>query len=263
LRQLNQELETRVATRTEALGKSNEQMEAFCYSIAHDLRAPLRSMTGFGSLLLTDYSPQLDPKAQDYIKRIYDSAERMDLLIRDLLNYGRLNTTGLEIQNVNADETLRTVLAHNDQEIKDKRAKIVKKGILPRVRGNSVVLQAILTNLLSNAMKFVAPGVAPLISVGSEDRGTFSRIWVQDNGIGIASQNCAKIFGVFQRLHSDDRYPGTGIGLAIVHKGIERMGGHVGIESELNQGSRFWFELRKAEYPANLPRRTPPAMHCK
>jgi PAS domain S-box-containing protein len=254
LRQLNQELETRVTARTEALKKSYEQMEAFCYSIAHDLRAPLRSMTGFSGILLADYAPQLDEKARDYIGRIHQSAERMDQLIRDLLNYGRLNTAGLEIQDVNLDETFRTILTHHEQEIKEKRAKITRTGTLPRVRGHAIVLQTILSNLISNAMKFVAPGIAPVVSVRSEDRGAFVRIWVADNGIGIAPQNRAKIFGVFERLHSDNRYPGTGIGLAIVHKGIERMGGRVGIESQLNKGSRFWIELPKANPPGRSAR---------
>jgi signal transduction histidine kinase len=259
LRRVAQELETRVVTRTDALKKSNEQMEAFCYSIAHDLRAPLRSMTGFSDILLTDYAPRLDLKGRDYIARINQSAERMDWLIRDLLNYGRLNTAGFEIQDVNVDETFHTILTHNDEEIKDKHAKVIKRGSLPRVRGHPVVLQAVLGNLLSNAMKFVAPGVEPIISVSSEDRGTFARIWVEDNGIGIAPQNRAKIFGVFERLHSNDRFPGTGIGLAIVHKGVERMGGRVGVESELDKGSRFWIELRKAEPPGESGRKTVPA----
>ncbi|HEY2082181.1 MAG TPA: ATP-binding protein [Verrucomicrobiae bacterium] len=246
MRQLNQELETRVAARTEALKKSNEQMEAFCYSIAHDLRAPLRSMTGFSGILLNDHARQLDERARDYIGRINQSAERMDRLIRDLLSYGRLNTAGLEIQDVNLDETFRTILSHNVEEIKSKRATITKTGTLPRVRGHPVVLQTIFTNLLFNAMKFVAPGVEPVISVNNEDRGTLARIWVTDNGIGIAPQNRGKIFGVFERLHSPESYPGTGIGLAIVHKGIERMGGRVGVESELGKGSRFWIELPKS-----------------
>ena len=247
LRQMNQELETRVAARTDALKKSNEHMEAFCYSIAHDLRAPLRSMTGFSSILLDDQVSQLAPQGRDYLSRIYQSAQQMDRLIQDLLNYGRLNTAGFEIQEVDVEESFRTVVARHDQEIKSKRARIIKKGILPRIRGYPTVFETVLTNLISNAMKFVAPGVEPMISVRSEDRGSFSRIWVEDNGIGISPENRTKIFGVFQRLHPADRYPGTGIGLAIVHKGIERMGGQVGVESEVNNGSRFWIELRKAE----------------
>jgi PAS domain S-box-containing protein len=247
LRQLNQELESRVAARTDALKKSNEHMESFCYSIAHDLRAPLRSMTGFSCILLDDYVSQLAPPGRDYLSRIHQSAQQMDRLIQDLLNYGRLNSAGFEIQDVDVEETFRTVLARHNQEFKDKRAKVVKKGVLPRVRGYPTLFETVLTNLILNAIKFMAPGVQPAISIRSEDRGSFSRIWVEDNGIGISPENRTKIFGVFQRLHAADRYPGTGIGLAIVHKGIERMGGQVGVESELHKGSRFWIELRKAE----------------
>jgi PAS domain S-box-containing protein len=247
MRALNQDLENRVYARTEALRKSYEQMESFCYSIAHDLRAPLRSMTGFSSILLNDYGEQLGERGRDYSARIHESAERMDHLIRDLLNFGRLNTAGIEIQDVDLDETYRSVLLRQQQEIKDKRAKVTKKGLLPRVRGHPIIIESVLTNLISNAMKFVAPDVDPVISISAEDRGPFSRIWVEDNGIGIAQQNRNKIFGVFERLHSNDLYPGTGIGLAIVHKGIERLGGKVGVESQVNKGSRFWFELRKAE----------------
>jgi PAS domain S-box-containing protein len=247
LQQLNQELESRVAARTDALKKSNEHMEAFCYSIAHDLRAPLRSMTGFSSILLEEHVTNLDPKGKDFLTRIHQSAQKMDRLIQDLLNYGRLNTAGSEIQDVDVDETLRTILAAHRQEIKEKHARVVKKGVLPRVRGYPPLLETVLTNLISNAMKFVVPGVQPIISIGSENRGSFLRIWVQDNGIGISPDNRTKIFGVFERLHSADRYPGTGIGLAIVHKSVERMGGQVGVESEVNKGSRFWIELPKAE----------------
>jgi PAS domain S-box-containing protein len=247
LRALNQELESRVAARTEALKKSYEQMESFCYSIAHDLRAPLRSMTGFSRILLDDCGPQLDERGRDYTMRIHESAQRMDRLIGDLLNFGRLNTVGLEIQDVNLEETFRSVLLNLDLEIKNRRAKISKKMALPRVRGHPTVLQSVLINLISNAMKFVAPDVQPVVSIWCEERGAFSRIWVEDNGIGITAKDQAKIFGVFERLHSNDRYPGTGIGLAIVHKGIERLGGRVGVESQLNKGSRFWIELRRAE----------------
>jgi PAS domain S-box-containing protein len=247
LRNVNQQLEERVVNRTDALQKSYEQMEAFCYSIAHDLRAPLRSMTGFSTLLLEEYGPRLDERARDYTERIHQSAERMDRLIQDLLNYGRLNTAKLEIQDVNVDETFHTVLRHHEQEIKEKHAEIAKRGTLPRVRGHPVVLQAVFVNLFSNAMKFVPPGVDPKITVRSEDRGMHARIWIEDNGIGIPAADRAKIFGVFERLHSADRFPGTGIGLAIVHKGVERMGGRVGVDSEPGKGSRFWIELRKQE----------------
>lgn len=243
MRRLNQDLENRVASRTESLKKSYEQMEAFCYSIAHDLRAPLRSMTGFSQLLSEQVGPDLSPEAKDYTGRIQQSAERMDELIRDLLSYGRLNTAPLTTSMVNLENVFQEVLAQHEKDIHDKGARIHRKGRLPLICGHPAVLHTILSNLVTNAMKFVASGVRPRIEVSAETRNDRIRVWVADNGIGIAPENHDKIFGVFQRLHGPGRYPGTGIGLAIVAKGVERMGGLVGLESEPGKGSRFWFEL--------------------
>ena len=243
LSKTNEELEHRVTARTEALRKSYEQMEAFCYSIAHDLRAPLRSMTGFSQLLADQVNGQMNVEAKDYASRIQHSAERMDELIRDLLSYGRLNTAPLSTSTVELEKVFQEVLAQHERDIHDKHAKIRKKGRLPVVRGHPAVVHAVLSNLIANSLKFVASGVRPRIEVSSETIGGRVRVWVADNGIGIAPENHEKIFGVFQRLHAVNIYPGTGIGLAIVAKGIERMGGRMGLESELDKGSRFWFEL--------------------
>jgi PAS domain S-box-containing protein len=245
LRDLNVQLETRVASRTEDLQKSYEQMESFCYSIAHDLRAPLRSMTGFSHLLAEQFGEQIGEAGRDYARRIEESAARMNDLIRDLLNYGQLNTQALSTGTVDLEKVFADVLAQLEKDILEKGARVRKRGRLPTMTGHSATLSAILSNLISNALKFVAPGVRPRIDVFAEERADWTRVSVADNGIGIAPQNRAKIFGVFQRLHSGEAYPGTGIGLAIVSKGVERMGGRVGLESELGKGSRFWFELPK------------------
>jgi signal transduction histidine kinase len=243
LRKNNEELEQRVSARTEALRMSYEQMEAFCYSIAHDLRAPLRSMTGFSQLLVDEFNGLMSQTGKEYAGRIQHSAERMDQLIKDLLSYGRLNTAPLETLSVDLDKIFQEVLLHHDKDIREKHATVRRKGRLPVVNGHHAVLHAVLANLISNGLKFVGPGVKPRVDVSAETKKDWVRVWVADNGIGIAPENRQRIFGVFQRLHSMDAYPGTGIGLAIVAKGIDRLGGRSGLESEPGKGSRFWFEL--------------------
>jgi PAS domain S-box-containing protein len=249
LRKTNEQLEQRISSRTEALQKSYEQMEAFCYSIAHDLRAPLRSISGFSHLLGEELGPKTTSAVRDYVERIKGSAEHMDVLIQSLLQYGRLNTVDLPIQEVDVEPIFEKIVAQLEREIVERSAQVRKKCRLPRLSGHPLVLQVALTNLISNALKFVKPGVRPKITIWSEERRNWIRIWIADNGIGIAPENQTKIFGVFQRLHTDKRYAGTGIGLALVSKGIERIGGRVGLESGLGRGSRFWFELKRLRTP--------------
>jgi PAS domain S-box-containing protein len=244
MRKMNDELEQRVAARTDALRRSYEQMESFCYSIAHDLRAPLRSMSSFSELLAQELGAELCPQAKDYAERIQQSAARMDNLINDLLQYGRLNTIDLPVQEVDLEKIYADVRSQLAPEIEQRRAIVAKRGTLPHVYGNRVVLQVALINLLANALKFVAPGTRPKVILRPEMRQEYLRLWVEDNGIGIAPENLGKIFGVFQRLHKQETYPGTGIGLALVSKGIERIGGHVGVESEIGRGSKFWIEVK-------------------
>jgi len=244
LRLLNEDLEKRVEARTQALLKSNEQMESFCYSIAHDLRAPLRAVAGFSGLISENYGPVMDQEGREYLSRIQNGAERMDQLIHDLLEFGRLNTVNLATEDVDLEQIFPRVLVQCEKEIEEKHARIIKKRLQP-VHGHPLMLQVVLANLLSNAVKFVPAGVQPEVTVRSEENGSHVRVWVEDNGIGIALQNQQKIFGVFQRLHLSEQYPGTGIGLALVSKGVERIGGRVGVESEPGKGSRFWIDLQK------------------
>jgi PAS domain S-box-containing protein len=253
MRKMNDELEQRVAARTDALRRSYEQMESFCYSIAHDLRAPLRSMSGFSELLARELGADLCPVAKDYAARIQQSAERMDNLINDLLQYGRLNTIDLPVQEVDLEKVFSDVRVQLASEIESRQAQVIKKTPLPRVFGNRVVLQVALANLLSNAIKFVPPETRPKVVIRTESQETYLRLWIEDNGIGIAPENHEKIFGVFQRLHKQDSYPGTGIGLALVAKGIERIGGRLGVESAVGQGSKFWIELRQFTPDAPAP----------
>jgi PAS domain S-box-containing protein len=240
-----QELERRVAIRTTALQENTEQMEAFVYSISHDLRAPLRSMEGFAEAILEDEGVHLRPLSRDYLRRIGRAAQRMDALVCDLVNYTRLEKIDLALLPVSLDRVLDGALFSLANSIREKHAAVTVARPLPHVLGNGATLEVVVTNLLSNALKFVAPGVRPEIRVWAQQQETTVRLWVSDNGIGIAQEYHNKVFRVFERLHGDEAYPGTGIGLAIVRKGVQRMGGRSGVQSAPGHGSSFWIELPK------------------
>lgn len=239
------ELENRVDERTRELQKSLKDMETFLYAIAHDLRAPLRAMSGFVGLLTTEYGTRLDDDARDYCQRIDDAAVRMNQLISDLLSYGRLSHAELPVQPVDLSVELDKVLTKNAAEMEKRHVELQIDKPLPKVAGDGPVLDQVLENLLSNALKFVPEQRHPHIHIFAEEDETNVRLCFEDNGIGISAENRLKIFGPFQRLHASEEYPGTGIGLAIVQRGIEKMGGHVRVESTLGEGSRFWIELPK------------------
>ena len=242
---LNRELERRVQERTAELQEINSQMEAFIYSIAHDLRAPLRSMQGFAGMLLEDYAGKLGPEAQDYAGRIVRSSQFMDNLIQDLLAYSQIRRSKLELAPISLESSIGEACAQCEKEIRTTNATISIEASLSSVIAHAPTLRQVLINLLSNAAKFVAPGVPPQIVVRAEKVGKNCRVWIEDNGIGIAPEYHERIFGVFERLDKK-KYAGTGIGLAIVRCGVERMGGKVGLESEVGKGCRFWFELPAA-----------------
>jgi len=246
-RQLNQTLEQRVQERTVQLEEANQEMQAFSYSVSHDLRAPLRGMQGFAQALLEDYSDQLDDLGQEYAQRIVAAASRMEALIQDLLAYSRLSRVELRLHPVDLTAVLMEVLTQLKLQLQESQASIKVERPLPQVLGHFSTLVQIVMNLLSNAIKFVPSGDTPQVRVWAEKRGDWVRLWVEDNGIGIASEHQQRIFRVFERLHGVEVYPGTGIGLAIVRKGAERLGGRVGVESQPHQGSSFWVELSQAD----------------
>jgi len=245
------------------LAATNAELESFAYSVSHDLRAPLRAMQGFSEALLEDYGTRLDDTGRDYAGRIVNAAQRMDTLIEDLLDYSRLSRADVRLRPVSLDGALAEVLATLQAEIAKCGADVIVEAPLPGVLAHHSTLVQVLTNLLTNAIKFVEPGVQPHVRIWAEGLGSRGagerfkiqnrqskiqnrkavRLWVEDNGIGIAPEHCERIFHVFERLHGIETYPGTGIGLAIVRKGVERMGGRTGVESEIGQGSRFWVEL--------------------
>lgn len=252
---LNGELEKRV----DALTEINRELETFNYSISHDLRAPLRSMSGFAQALMDGESSKLGPQGADYVRRIANSARRMDTLLQDLLEYSRVARASMPPMAVDLDGVVGEIVTLREREIQEKQARLEVKSPLGTVNAHLPTVTQILGNLVDNGLKFVNPGKQPHLCIwtekalsgngetGKDGCGNSGRhvlrIWVEDNGIGIEKEFYEKIFGLFERLHPSHAFPGTGLGLAIVRKGVERMGGHVGVESRLQEGSRFWVEL--------------------
>jgi signal transduction histidine kinase len=241
---LNQTLEGRIADRTAELTRTVRELEGFAYTIAHDLRAPLRAISGFSRLMIDDFGKEIREPGSEYLARIDAAARRMDELIVGLLDYSRLSYSDIELLPVDLDVIVRAVLKALEGEIEKKRAVVQVEGHLERVLANEALLRQTLENLISNAIKFVGADVLPEVRIRTELRPGRVRLWVSDNGIGIAAEHQERIFGVFQRLNRAEDYSGTGIGLAIVRKAVERMGGQVGVESQPRQGSRFWVDLR-------------------
>ena len=243
--QLNRDLEKRVEQRTAQLEEVNQELQAFTYTVSHDLRAPLRAMEGFAKALLEDYAPQMDSLGADYAERIVLAAIKMDGLISDLLEYSRLSSTNISIQPLNIRPIIDRVCRDLQPLLKARQAKVTIADNLPDICGNHRIVSQIFTNLLTNGMKFVEPHTPPVLSVSYEEKADRIRFWVSDNGLGIAAEHQQRIFSIFERLHSTDDYPGTGIGLAIVKRGAKKMGSEVGVESTVGQGSRFWIDFAK------------------
>lgn len=243
IKQLNATLEQRVNERTQQLETVNQELETFAYSMSHDIREPLRTIHGFARAVLEDFSHDLDPKGQDYLERIMTAVQTLDDLIQNLLIYSRFSRTDVILQPVALTAIVNDALSQLRGVIQEKQAQITVENNLPIVWANYYMLIQIVLNLLSNALKFVAPQTQPQIKIWAENNEDTVYLWIQDNGIGIASENHRRIFETFIRLNSADFYKGSGIGLALVLKGVERMGGEVGVDSELGAGSRFWIKL--------------------
>ncbi|MFW5898440.1 MAG: GAF domain-containing protein [Candidatus Saliniplasma sp.] len=243
LKDYKDHLEELVEERTKQLEEMNEQLKSFTHSVSHDLRAPLRGLQGFSRALMEDYREILDETGKEYLERIKGASQRMEILIDDLLEYSRLSRTDIVCEKTDVNNILEIIKDELISDIGMKNADIFISDI-PDVKGERTILKQVLTNLLSNALKFVDE--KPKIEIYSEEDNDRIRIFVEDNGIGIKKEEQEKIFKVFERLHGIESYEGTGVGLAIVKKGVEKMGGRVKVESDLGEGSRFWIELDKA-----------------
>lgn len=236
----------------EQLQRANDELESFAYSVSHDLRAPLRTMTGFAHALVEDHGDQLGASARDFAQRIISSGRWAEGLISDLLSYSRLSFETLELQPVSLTEVIQTVQEQLSSDIAETNATIEVEGELPTVMAVSAILTQVLSNLVSNAIKFVPEDRTPHVLVRAELSERAVRIWVEDNGIGIPEGQEERIFKVFERLSDNQNIPGTGIGLAIVRRGMERIGGSAGVESREN-GTAFWFEIRERRTRARRP----------
>jgi len=236
-------LESLVVERTAKIQETVKELEAFSYSVSHDLRGPLRVMQSFAQALKEDCGDEIGPVAKDYIRRIVAAASRMDRIIQEVLVYSRIARTDLPLERISLDEFMPSLL-DGYPSFHDSAAEIVIEGTLPAVLGNSAALTQCVANLIGNATKFVAAGARPHIRISARTENSRVYISIVDNGIGIPKEAHESIFGAFYRL--DSRYEGTGIGLSIVRKAVERMGGQITVESQVDRGSTFTFDLALA-----------------
>lgn len=257
LQRLNEELEKRVQERTAQLAAANQalsitnqrlevanrDLEEFASTVSHDLQSPIRVIQGFSQIILSEYASELSTPVRDYAERILRAADRGRLLIQDLLNYSRISRNNISLQSIDLDSVVTEALNQLEETIQQAQAQVQVEQSLGVVQGEYLILVQVLINILDNAIKFIPVDSQPQIRIWSEERNQKIRLWIEDNGIGIPVDRLDSIFNIFERLQTDAVYPGTGIGLAIVRRGIERMNGRVGVESQLNIGSRFWLEL--------------------
>jgi len=245
IQKLNTELEHKVEQRTSELKAALNELEAFSYSVSHDLRAPLRAIEGFSQILLEDHADTLSTEGQRLLHVVRKNTLHMSQLIDDLLTFSRIARKDFMKRRVPMEDLVHLVAEELQEDKSGARCRIIVES-LPDAYGDTPLLRQVWTNLLSNAIKFSRPAASPTIEIGAEENPETVTYFVRDNGVGFDMQFSEKLFGVFQRLHSMQEFEGTGVGLAIVQRIIVKHGGKVWAEGKLNEGSTFYFSMPKS-----------------
>ena len=245
LRALNLELEERVVARTTELETANKDLESFSYSVSHDLRAPIRAINGFATILIEDHGATLDPQARRKLDVIVNESVRMGSLIDDLLAFSKLGRKALARVDLDMRELARATFERLNRTASGGKPVDLRLGSMPHAHGDQSLFEQVWTNLISNAIKFSSKKDAPVVEIGGISAEGEHVYFVRDNGAGFDAAYRERLFGVFQRLHHDHEFPGTGVGLALVHKIVTRHGGRIWADGELERGATFHFTLPK------------------